>query len=195
MVFVLTYMYEGVKLGFICVLALFAGGLTELAEAANAHPAITSVLAGGFVALAVRFVDKWLEGRNKTIKTADKVLELEQQEKKELRDEHTKLMAAKEAWWNQQADRLKVEMFAIRQQRRAERTEASEINHKAINELMRLQNIILGMQRSMVMAGLTVPEAAQIDLTKFMLPVWESERDEDEQGTNKTVDAKPGKQD
>lgn len=193
MIFIFAHMYEGIKLGFICLLAFSATGLAGLVETANAHPAITSVLAGGFIALSVRFVDKWLEGRNKTIKTADKVLELEQAEKKALREEHAKLMGEKESWWKSQLDRERADHFAVKQRYELNTKESREINHKAINELMRLQNIILGMQRSMVMAGMEVPEAAHIDLTRFMLPTWEQQRDEQDDDQHKTMDADPGK--
>lgn len=188
MMFLLSHMYEGIKVGFICVLAFFAGGLTEIVDTANAHPAITSVLAGGFIAVGVRFVDKWLEGRNKNIKTADKVLELEHAEKKELREAHAKLIAEKEAWWKLQLDRVNADLFSVRQKARTERMEASQINHKAINELMRLQNLILGMQRTLVMNNLDVPKEAYIDLTRFMLPVWEDEKDDQHETADTTMD-------
>ncbi len=178
MMYIFAHTFEGIKLATVLVVAFFSGEATSLIDTAGKYPAFTSALAGIIVALGVRYIDKWLEGRNKTVQTADKVLELEHADKKELREEHGKLMAEKEAWWKLQNDRLKVEAFQERQGRREERVVAQGINHSAINELMRLQNIILGMQRTMVINNLTVPEVAHIDLTKFFLPVWEEERDE-----------------
>jgi hypothetical protein len=181
MIFILAHIFEGIRLCTVIVLAFLAGELVEITDTANKNPALTSILAGIIIALGVRFVEKWLEGRNKTIKTADKVLELEHEDKKELRTQHAKLMAEKEAWWIKQNDRLKADLFEVRTRSRADRLEADQINHSAINELMRLQNIILGMQRSLVMNHIEVPEVAHLDLTKFMLPAWELERDEQDE--------------
>lgn len=178
--FILAHMFEGVKLAAILVAAFLAGSLAELSSVANNYPGTTAALAGGTVALLVKFVDKWLEGRNKTVKTADKVLELEHADKKALREEHQKLMAEKEAWWKTQNDRLKAEKFEIETRYRLNSKESREINHGAINELMRLHNLILGLQRMLVLNNLDVPEVAMIDLTKFMLPAWEQEREEND---------------
>jgi hypothetical protein len=180
MMFILAHMFEGVKLAAILVAAFLAGSLAELSSVANNYPGTTAALAGGTVALLVKFVDKWLEGRNKTVKTADKVLELEHADKKALREEHQKLMAEKEAWWKTQNDRLKAEKFEIETRYRLNSKESREINHGAINELMRLHNLILGLQRMLVLNNLDVPEVAMIDLTKFMLPAWEQEREEND---------------
>lgn len=185
MLFLFSHMFEVVKLATVLVVAFIAGEVTELVDTATKYPAITSALAGVIVALGVRFVDKWLEGRNKTITTADKVLELEHADKKELREAHERLITEKESWWKLQTDRAKAEAFQERQGRREERVVAQAINHSAINELMRLQNIILGMQRTLVINHLEIPEVAHIDLTKFFLPAWEEERD-DNTDTNTT---------
>lgn len=179
--FLFTHIIEAGKLLGILVLAFFAGEATEALDTINKYPGLTSALVGITIALGVRFIDKWIEGRNKTVKTADKVLELEHADKKELRDAHNLLMKEKETWWKLQKDRVEAELFEVRQHARADRVTAQQTNHAAINELMRLQNIVLGMQRIMVLNHLEIPEVAHIDLTKFMLPAWEDERDEQDE--------------
>lgn len=165
----------------------------------NTHPAVASAMVAGAVAFAVKFIDKWLDGRNKTITTADKVLELEKADKQKqleteredrriLKEEQAKLLAEKETWWKAVNDRIKAEHFETKQHYRVMMRESREINHAAVNELMRMQNIILGMQRTMILAGLEVPEVSEIQLTKYMIPVWEQEKEDNEHEQHKTMD-------
>ncbi len=169
----------------------FAVQAAGLLEFFNAHPAVASAIVAGLVAFAVKFIDKWLDGRNKTINTADEVLKLEQadkqkqleaerEERKTLKEEQRKLLEEKENWWKAVNDRLKAEHFDFKQYHRQRMTESREVNHAAVNELMRMQNIILGMQREMILAGLPVPAVTEIQLTRFMIPIWEREKEEHE---------------
>jgi uncharacterized membrane protein YhiD involved in acid resistance len=182
MILILAHTFEVVRLTTICLVAIVLTTLADLTEIASLHPALTATLAGVLTAYGVKYIEKWADGRNKSIKTADKVLELEHADKKELREQHAKLMAEKEAWWKLQNDRTLAEKQDIEQHARLHRREARETNRAAVNELMRLHNIILTQQRTLVMNGLPVPEMKDINLTQFMLPTWESE-DEDEHTT------------
>ncbi len=159
----------------IVVLAFLAGEGADLITTATDHPAITAVLAGAVSALAVKYVDKWLEGRNKTIKTADEVLKVEAARQERLEKQQQELLDEKEAWYKLQNDRAKADHFEKETRYREQIKEASQINHKAINQIMAQQNIILGMQRTLILNGLDIPEISMLELTKFMLPVWENE--------------------
>jgi hypothetical protein len=166
---------------------LLAAGTGEALSIVDEHPAIISVLAGTIAALAIKYVDKWLEGRNKTIKTADEVLKIEDAKAERLEKQAAELLAEKEAWYKTQNDRIKAEYFE-KEQRWLEReehfrrfsTEAMEINHSANSELMKQQRIILGLQREMILKGLTVPDVTILEITKYMLPAWELEKEENE---------------
>lgn len=149
-------------------------------EFLNNHPAIIAALIGGLVALFVKFIDKWLDGRNKTIKTADKVLEIETAEKEKLKTEQKELMKEQQAWWKLQNDRLKAEHFEESNNYKVYLREAREINHSAINQIMAQQNIILGMQREMILQGMNVPEVSMLELSRFMLPVWKGEKEKED---------------
>jgi hypothetical protein len=181
----------------IVVLAFLAGEGAAIIDTMTDHPAITSVLAGALAAISVKYVDKWLEGRNKTIKTADEVLKIEAAKQERLEKQQQDLLDEKEAWYKLQADRAKAEHFEKETRYREQIKEASQINHKAINQIMAQQNLILGMQRILILNGLDIPEVTIIELTKFMLPVWENEAeskgDTDGQKQHITVDTEPTK--
>ena len=168
------FFIHGSKLSVPLLALLFGEGVSVI-DTANKNPAIASIIAGVLAAVIVKYVDKWLEGRNKTIKTGDKILELEHADKKELREKQEKLMAEKEAWYKSQLDRTNAEKFEANTRYRTNLKEAREINHAAINQIMSQQNIILGMQRTMLLKGLEIPEVSILELTKFMLPMWEQE--------------------
>lgn len=159
--FVLAHI-EAMKIIVIVVAAWFAG---EAAGLADAHPAIISGLVGGLIAVSIKLIDVWFENKKnkresqqKEHATADKVLELEQVDKQRLRDEMRALAAEKELFYKQQIDRVKVELFDVR---------AS--NHQAVNEVMRLYHIIIGLQRTMIENKLEVPEITFVPLTKFLI--------------------------
>lgn len=163
--------FTGIKTIGIALAALLAGEATSLVEGASNHPALVSGLVGGGVAVAIKLVDVWYENKKnqreaklKETATADKVLEIEQQDKAEMRAEQQRIMREKELWWKQQNDRLKAVNY-----------ETGNRNHLAVNEIMRLHDIILGMQGAMIKAGLEVPEITFVPLTKVMMPVWEEE--------------------
>ncbi len=150
LILLIPHLYEAGKLLVIAVLAAAFATSLDILEGVGEHPAITSILAGGTVALAIKFIDKYLDGRNKGVKTADKVLELEQQERKELRASHLLLMEEQKTWWHGQNTRLRAEIFDIWTRARRDRIRAEKTNHAAINEIMRLQHLVLGMQRTLI---------------------------------------------
>lgn len=166
--------FATIKLAGIALASAIAGETVAVVDSANKYPAATATVAGVGAAVLIKLIDVWYdnkknlrEAKHKEHATADKVLELEQQEKRDLREGFRKLYAEKEQWWQRQNDRLKADAFEARQR-----------NHLAVNEIMRLHTLLLGMQRTMILNNLTVPEITFIEMSKLMLPVWEDERDE-----------------
>jgi hypothetical protein len=156
---------ETMKVLGIIIAAWLAGEAAGAIDAATQHPAIISALVGGSIAIAIKLIDVWYEskkskreGHLKEIATADKVLELEQADKQRLREEMRALSQEKELFYRQQIDRIKVELFDTRTS-----------NHQAVNEVMRLYHIIIGLQRTMIENKLQVPEITFVPLTKFLI--------------------------
>src|SRR5882724_11821984 len=168
--FVLQHV-EGAKIVMIIALAWLAG---EASEAVAHNPAVTGGIIGGAVALLIKLLDVWYENRKnqresqqKEHATADKVLELEQKDKEQLREEFKRLSQEKETFYKAQCDRLRAEVFEVR-----------TTNHLMVNELMRLYHLILGLQEKMIKGGLEVPEITFVPLTKFIIANTDDDTDE-----------------
>jgi hypothetical protein len=93
------------------------------------------------------------------------VLEIETQEKTRLREEMHKLAEEKELFYKRQIDSVKTELFELRAR-----------NHLSVNEVMRLYNIILGLQRQMAAAHLPIEEIAFVPLTQLVISTVENEQ-------------------
>lgn len=106
---------------------------------------ITSLLSGGGVALLIKLIDVMLarqrerkEGRKEKIASADRVLEIENEEKEQIRVEARRL--------RREAQQISNEKLLFS---KAQEFEARARAHRFGGEVMRLQNIIIGLQSTM----------------------------------------------
>lgn len=151
--FIFSHLAAFKTLGLIAISAI-AGETVSAWEATTKHPAIISALVGGSVALFIKLIDVWYENRktertarkNQTV-TADKVLEIETVEKRELREEMRRV--------RNEEKQLAAERLAISQ---AETFEARQRAHRFGNEVMKLQSLIIGLQNSMHANNIPIPE-------------------------------------
>jgi hypothetical protein len=155
------------KTVFIVCMAYAAGDAATLVDEGSKHPALISAMVGGSIALLIKLVDVWYdnrknqrEARQKSVASADKVLEIETQEKRELRISMNRLRSQERLFWQEQTLNAKAESF-----------EARSRAHRFGGEVMRLQSIILGLQN--VMAGADPPLAIPtITLTEYSVLMY-----------------------
>jgi hypothetical protein len=156
------------KVGVVMVVAALAGEADAVINGANAHPALISGLVGGIVALLIKLIDKQIETRKRTVASADKVLEIETAEKREIREEARRL--------RREAQQLGDEKLLLS---KAETFEARARAHRLGSEVMRLQNIVLGLQNTMAGAQPPIP-IPQITFTEYSVLMFGTDEQQKE---------------
>ena len=157
----------GVKLfGTISISAIF-GVVLEIITGTTPqmHPALVSAVVGGAVAVVIKLIDLMWDNR-KTKKqakekehvTADKVLEIEQQDKRELREGMKALHAQELEFWQRQCTEHEGDA-------RDARTRA----HSAVTQLISLQNHVLTLQQKLAAAGVEIPPFTFTPYTELMM--------------------------
>lgn len=168
MVFNQIYFHNAtaIKLAVVMLVAAIAGEFDALANGANSHPALISGLVGGVVALLIKLIDKQIEIRKRTTASADKVLEIETAEKKEIRDEARRL--------RKEAQQLADEKLLLS---KAETFEARARAHRLGSEVMKLQNIVLGLQNTMAAHQVPIPEITFTEYSVLMFGTDEQQKE------------------
>lgn len=137
-----------IKFAAIFVIAGTLGEISVLMfQRILTEPVTVSALVGLVVALGTKIAEIWWTNRKEKRESIKDVLGIETEEKKQLRIEMNKLRAEEKQFANEQLVISKAETFEARMRA-----------HRTANEVMRLQNIILGLQHKIAEHGLEIPE-------------------------------------